>query len=66
MYFMKICQRNDIEANWRLYNPVLLEGEVAFSTDVYNIKIGDGVSNWSDLPYYIESLTDEEILKLCK
>ena len=66
MYFMKICQRNDIEANWRLYNPVLLEGEVAFSTDVYNIKIGDGVSKWSDLPYYMESLTDEEILKLCK
>jgi hypothetical protein len=66
MAVIKLCQRNDTEANWQLYNPVLLKGEIAFSTDIYNIKIGDGVSAWSDLPYYMESLTDEEINALCK
>lgn len=66
MAVIKLCQRNDIEANWQLYNPILLKGEIAFSTDIYNIKIGDGVSAWSDLPYYMESLTDEEINALCK
>lgn len=65
MRIAKLCQRNDIEANWILHNPVLLKGEVAFSVDIYNLKIGDGVRHWKDLPYYMEPLTDEEINALC-
>lgn len=65
MQIVKLCQRSDIEANWELYNPVLLKGEIAFSADIYNLKIGDGVTAWRDLPYYMESLTDEEIAALC-
>jgi hypothetical protein len=65
MQIVKLCQRSDIEANWKLYNPILLKGEIAFSTDIYNLKIGDGVTAWRDLPYYMESLTDEEIAALC-
>ena len=66
MMKVKLCQRSDTEANWQLYNPILLKGEVAFSTDNYNLKIGDGVSHWADLPYYMESLTDDEIAALCR
>ena len=66
MRFVRLCQRNDIEANWLKYNPILLKGEVAFSIDIYNLKIGDGVTAWKDLPYYMESLTDDEISALCQ
>jgi hypothetical protein len=63
---VKLQQRSDIEANWELHNPVLLKGEVAFSIDIYNLKIGDGVTAWKDLPYYMEPLTDDEISALCQ
>ena len=65
MKITKLCQRSDTEANWQLYNPILLKGEVAFSTDIYNLKIGDGITAWTDLPYYMEPLSAEEIEALC-
>ena len=64
--YKRVCQRNDIEANWKLYNPVLLQGEIAYSLDVENFKIGDGVQTWEELPYYMVSLTEDEILALCE
>lgn len=63
--FVKLQQRSDTEANWELHNPVLLKGEIAFSIDNYNLKIGDGITAWKDLPYYMESLTSDEINALC-
>ena len=66
MVAIRLCQRNDTEANWQSYNPILMKGEVAFSTDIYNLKIGDGVSHWIDLPYYMEPLSAEEIEALCQ
>lgn len=47
-------QRHDTESNWSSKNPVLLAGELAFTTDGTNIgkyKLGDGASKWSDLSY---------------
>ncbi|MEL6301110.1 MAG: hypothetical protein AAFR07_05675 [Pseudomonadota bacterium] len=32
-------------------NPVLLPGEIGCETDTNRIKVGDGVTAWSDLPY---------------
>lgn len=43
--------RRDTAANWSLYNPVLMEGEVGFVTDDSTYKIGDGVKGWNTLPY---------------
>lgn len=43
--------RRDTAANWSLYNPVLMEGEVGFVTDDSTYKIGDGVKDWNTLPY---------------
>lgn len=45
--------RRDIEANWRAVDPVLRDGEIAYSKDVRRIKIGDGASAWSELNYLI-------------
>ena len=57
-------QRYDTEANWKSKNPILLAGEIAFSSDSssnlnnFNYKIGDGSSSWAQLPYsYSEGIT---------
>ena len=42
--------RRDTGANWLLYNPVLLNGEMGINTDTYQFKLGDGTSTWSTLP----------------
>lgn len=43
--------RRGTEAEWIEKNPILYKGEPALSTDKNKLKIGDGVSYWSDLEY---------------
>lgn len=43
--------RRDTAANWTAVNPVLKAGEAGYEIDFRRLKIGDGVSNWSQLPY---------------
>ena len=45
--------RRDTEANWSSVNPVLRDGEAAYSKDVHRLKIGDGARHWADLPYIL-------------
>ena len=48
----KIREAYDTEANWIKYNPVLLSGQLAYSSDKYGkYKIGNGASRWSQLQY---------------
>ena len=54
----KIQLRRDTEANWTSVNPTLSLGELAFSTDVNKIKIGNGSSSWTSLSYITDN-TDE-------
>lgn len=47
--------RSDTLANWNAENPVLLSGEPSFVTDgteTDKIKIGDGVTPWTELEYW--------------
>lgn len=39
-------------SNWSTNNPVLLPGEVGFESVSNNIKVGNGRSNWNQLPYF--------------
>lgn len=49
---VKLRQRIDTENNWAVKNPVLLNGEMAVSSDKDGrYKIGNGTSKWSDLSY---------------
>jgi hypothetical protein len=48
----KILIRRDTAANWTSANPVLGEGEQGYETDTKKMKIGDGTSNWTALPYF--------------
>lgn len=57
----KIQLRRDTSANWTTNNPILLAGEVAFTSDVFytgtdqqRFKIGDGVQTWLQLDYVPE------------
>lgn len=43
------------EARWKEVNPILLSGEPGFETDTGKIKVGDGVTRWTDLGYIGES-----------
>ena len=36
-------------------NPILLEGQPAFEIDTFRLKIGNGKTNYNDLPYIGES-----------
>jgi hypothetical protein len=55
----RIQLRRDTEANWTSNNPTLAEGEVAISTDLQKIKIGNGTFGWSQLSYI--NLTPTEV-----
>ena len=57
----QIQLRRDTSANWTTNNPILLAGEVAFTSDVFytgtdqqRFKIGDGVQTWLQLDYVPE------------
>lgn len=49
---VRIKHKYDTESNWSSKNPVLLKGEIAFSSDKNGqFKIGDGINKWSALNY---------------
>lgn len=49
---VKLKEAYDTEANWKTVDPVLLAGQLAFSSDKNGrYKIGDGIKNWMQLPY---------------
>lgn len=55
---VKIQLRRDTATNWTTDNPILADGEPGWETDTNQIKIGDGVSVWSALPYEFGGVTD--------
>jgi hypothetical protein len=58
----RIQIRRDSEANWSSSNPVLASGELALSTDVAKIKIGDSQTAWSSLDYVTISQSQTQAL----
>ena len=58
MAYVKIRPRRSTAAEWEYDNPVLAEAEMAIEVPVtgvgtgfVNVKFGDGVTHWKDLPY---------------
>lgn len=49
-------------AQWQAANPVLSNGEITFVTDENKIKIGDGTSTWSSLPYLEAAIDPDSIV----
>lgn len=45
----KIQVRRDTAANWSAANPVLADGEPGYDLSNRSLRVGDGLSTWSDL-----------------
>lgn len=43
--------RRGIASEWTSVNPILALGELGLETDTHKLKGGDGVTEWSGLPY---------------
>jgi hypothetical protein len=48
-------QRRGTEAQWTSANPVLAAGEIGFEIDTNKFKIGDGINQWDDLSYFLDT-----------
>lgn len=56
---VKLQEAYDTETNWKKSNPVLLAGQLAFSSDKYGkYKVGDGIKTWSQLSYITTTWND--------
>ena len=45
-------KRDSLE-QWQRNNPILRAGEMSYVTDLGKCKIGDGVTHWINLPYFL-------------
>ena len=53
----KIKLRSDTKSNFTNSNITLLQGEPSFETDTGNMKIGDGVTQYKNLKYFISEMS---------
>lgn len=56
MEYTRMQQRRDTAANWTDEDPVLASGEIGVETGTWRFKVGDGVSSWTELPYFANEL----------
>ena len=47
--------RGGTEDQWTAANPVLSARETGVTTDTHRLKVGDGITEWVDLPYVDEA-----------
>ena len=47
--------RRDTASAWASSNPILILGEPGYETDTKKLRIGDGVTAFTSLPYYISA-----------
>lgn len=57
--YIKIKIRRDSTANWASVNPVLDLGEIGADMDKHGLKVGNGVSRWTDLPFCSPELVND-------
>lgn len=47
----RIRIRRATSGEWTSFNPILAIGEIAYETDTYRLKVGNGISYWTGLNY---------------
>jgi len=45
--------RRGLATDWTTANPTLRAGEPALESDTLKLKVGDGVQQWTSLPYFL-------------
>lgn len=53
MSYIRLQVRRDTAANWTSANPILASGEHGYETNTGKFKIGDGVTAWASLGYFV-------------
>lgn len=53
----RIRLRRDTSSDWSFYNPVLSSGEPGVELDTNRIKVGNGITEWNDLPYLLANVS---------
>lgn len=48
---IQIQLRRGSSSEWASTNPIIAEGEVVLETDTGKFKVGNGISQYTDLPY---------------
>src|SRR5205814_6698487 len=48
--------KEDSKANWLSNNPILKRAEPGYEYDTTRMKVGDGISRWTQLLYQFETL----------
>ena len=56
MAYKKILFRRDLATTWTSTDPVLSAGEIGLESDTGKIKLGNGSTPWTGLPYFVGSL----------
>ena len=60
---IRIIHRYNTAAVWASYNPILLTGEIGIESDTASLKVGDGATAWTDLPYFVQAgASSEQVL----
>jgi hypothetical protein len=59
---IRMQQRTGTYIQWNTSNPVLNGAEIGYESDTNKFKIGDGSTNWNDLPYFLDEVTLETSL----
>jgi hypothetical protein len=54
--------RRGIASLWTSANPTLPEGVQGYETDTRKMKIGDGTSAWTSLPYWYDDAAKQDVL----
>jgi hypothetical protein len=54
---MAIKFRRGSSSIWAFRNPILAGGEPGFETDTGKLKVGDGFTKWSELPYFVPGVS---------
>ena len=67
--YAKICPRRGSATEWTVFNPILLDGEMALEypdsgigTGLVKVKFGDGITPWNDLEYAINPIEATNII----
>mgnify|MGYP002859151340 CR=1 FL=1 len=56
--YVRILVRRDTTANWTANNPVLALGEIGADMTLHRLKVGNGLSTWTALPWSDEDIID--------
>ena len=58
IFYTRISNRRDTEAEWELSNPILLDGEIIIvrTDNETRLKVGDGFKTYKELPFLDDHL----------